>query len=70
MKTYSYSYSFPNCITRCRIRSIIALCRCLPFQLPLQLVENLDGVVYCTLGHVSCLNQYMCKRGSFSLLVL
>ncbi|XP_016998945.2 sodium channel protein Nach [Drosophila takahashii] len=59
--TYTYAYSFPNCITRCRIRSIIALCRCLPFQLPLQLVDNLDGVVYCTLGHVSCLNQYMFK---------
>ncbi|KAH8288626.1 hypothetical protein KR054_006750 [Drosophila jambulina] len=61
MRTYTYTYSFPNCITRCRIRSIIALCRCLPFQMPLQLVENLDGVVYCTLGHVSCLNQYMFK---------
>ncbi|EDX14297.1 GD18259 [Drosophila simulans] len=61
MKTYSYSYTFPNCISRCRIRSIIALCRCLPFQMPLQLVENLDGVVFCTLGHVSCLNQYMFK---------
>ncbi|KAH8383589.1 hypothetical protein KR009_009458 [Drosophila setifemur] len=56
-----YSYSFPNCITRCRIRSIIALCRCLPFQMPLQLVENLDGVVYCTLGHLSCINQYLFK---------
>ncbi|XP_043652138.1 pickpocket protein 19 [Drosophila teissieri] len=61
MKTYSYSYTFPNCITRCRIRSIMALCRCIPFQLPLQLVENLDGVVFCTLGHVACLNQYMFK---------
>ncbi|KAH8278519.1 hypothetical protein KR018_004355 [Drosophila ironensis] len=56
-----YLYTFPNCITRCRIRSIVALCRCLPFQMPLQLVENLDGVVYCTLGHLSCINQYLFK---------
>ncbi|XP_044574246.1 sodium channel protein Nach [Drosophila ananassae] len=56
-----YVYTFPNCITRCRIRSIIALCRCLPFQFPLQLVENLDGVVYCTLSHLPCINQYMFK---------
>ncbi|XP_016960071.1 sodium channel protein Nach [Drosophila biarmipes] len=61
VKSVTYAYSFPNCITRCRIRSVIALCRCLPFQMPLQLVENLDGVVFCTLGHVSCLNQYMFK---------
>ncbi|XP_017141318.1 sodium channel protein Nach [Drosophila miranda] len=55
------TYTFPNCVTRCRIRSIIALCRCLPFQMPLELVENLDGVVYCTLGHVPCINQYLFK---------
>ncbi|XP_016932138.4 sodium channel protein Nach [Drosophila suzukii] len=61
IRTVTYAYSFPNCITRCRIRSVIALCRCLPFQMPLQLVENLDGVVYCTLGHVSCLKQYQFK---------
>ncbi|KAH8406642.1 hypothetical protein KR222_001547 [Zaprionus bogoriensis] len=55
------TYTFPNCITRCRIRSIIALCSCLPFQLPLELVENLEGVVYCTLAHATCLRQYSCE---------
>ncbi|EDV91046.1 sodium channel protein Nach [Drosophila grimshawi] len=54
-------YSFPNCITRCRIRSIIALCNCLPFQLPLDLVESLEGVVYCTLIHATCIAQYAFK---------
>ncbi|KAH8381332.1 hypothetical protein KR093_002819 [Drosophila rubida] len=56
-----YVYTFPNCITRCRIRSIIALCNCLPFQMPLELVDSLEGVVYCTLHHVSCLSQYQFK---------
>jgi len=58
MNTYSLSYTFPNCITRCRIRSIIALCRCLPFQMPLQLVENLEhigginrGIVFSIVNH-------------------
>ncbi|BFF93018.1 sodium channel protein Nach [Drosophila madeirensis] len=55
------TYSFPNCVTRCKIRSVIALCRCLPFQMPLELVENLDGVVFCTLRHVPCINQYQFK---------
>ncbi|KAH8311971.1 hypothetical protein KR044_008825 [Drosophila immigrans] len=56
-----YVYTFPNCITRCRIRSIIALCNCLPFQQPIELVDNLEGVVFCTLNHVSCLSQYQFK---------
>ncbi|XP_030238173.1 uncharacterized protein LOC108649160 [Drosophila navojoa] len=54
-------YTFPNCITRCRIRSIIALCKCLPFQMPLELVESFDGLVYCTLAHVACLSNYQFK---------
>ncbi|EDW16499.2 sodium channel protein Nach [Drosophila mojavensis] len=61
MPTIGSIYTFPNCITRCRIRSIIALCKCLPFQMPLELVENLDGVVYCTLAHVACLSNYQFK---------
>ncbi|XP_062126004.1 sodium channel protein Nach [Drosophila sulfurigaster albostrigata] len=56
-----YVYTFPNCITRCRIRSIIALCNCLPFQLPLELVDSLEGLVFCTLTHISCLSQYQFK---------
>ncbi|ALC47831.1 CG31105 [Drosophila busckii] len=55
------AYSFPNCITRCRIRSVIALCNCLPFQYPMELVESFDGVVFCTTSHVSCLRQYQFK---------
>ncbi|XP_030370388.1 uncharacterized protein LOC115621009 [Scaptodrosophila lebanonensis] len=54
-------YTFPNCITRCRIRSMVALCRCLPFYMPWRLVENQDGVVYCTLNHIPCLRQYNFK---------
>ncbi|XP_030573973.1 sodium channel protein Nach [Drosophila novamexicana] len=61
MRMKNSVYTFPNCITRCRISSIIALCNCLPFQLPLDLVENLEGVVYCTLSHVTCLGQYQFK---------
>ncbi|KAL7729761.1 hypothetical protein ACLKA6_014627 [Drosophila palustris] len=56
-----YVYTFPNCITRCRVQSIIALCNCLPFQMPLELVETLEGVVYCTLTHITCLSQYQFK---------
>ncbi|XP_037943863.1 sodium channel protein Nach-like [Teleopsis dalmanni] len=55
------AYSFANCISRCRINSIIALCRCLPFYMPLDLVDRIDGVVYCNLIHVSCLRRYNFK---------
>ncbi|KAL9894906.1 pickpocket 24 [Glossina fuscipes fuscipes] len=60
-----HSYSFANCITRCRIRSIKALCNCVPFYTPLEYFGNKDGVVYCTLKHVACMDRYNCMYNNF-----
>uniref|UniRef100_A0A1A9UF04 Sodium channel protein Nach n=1 Tax=Glossina austeni TaxID=7395 RepID=A0A1A9UF04_GLOAU len=38
-----HSYSFANCITKCRIQSIKALCNCVPFYTPLEYLGNKDG---------------------------
>uniref|UniRef100_A0A1B0G526 Sodium channel protein Nach n=1 Tax=Glossina morsitans morsitans TaxID=37546 RepID=A0A1B0G526_GLOMM len=56
-----HSYSFANCITKCRIQSIKALCNCVPFYTPLEYLGNKDGVVYCTLKHVACMDRYNFK---------
>ncbi|XP_037943866.1 sodium channel protein Nach-like [Teleopsis dalmanni] len=55
-----YPYSFVNCVTRYRIRSIMALCGCLPFFMPLELVGVTfrDGMMYCNLQHITCLLRY------------
>ncbi|TMW52457.1 hypothetical protein DOY81_002472, partial [Sarcophaga bullata] len=51
------TYTFSNCLTRCRIRSIAALCRCVPFYMPVEFMDK-AGVPYCTLHHVACMNRY------------
>nr|XP_014090434.2 sodium channel protein Nach-like [Bactrocera oleae] len=56
-----WNYSFSNCITRCRIRSMVALCRCIPFYMDTRLLPDTDGVIYCTLQHVPCLLSYNFK---------
>ncbi|KAM7359471.1 sodium channel protein Nach-like [Cochliomyia hominivorax] len=45
-------YTLSNCITRCRIRSIAALCNCVPFYMPVQYMGKL-GKPYCGLHHVA-----------------
>ncbi|XP_058984612.1 sodium channel protein Nach isoform X2 [Musca domestica] len=54
-------YSMSNCITRCRARSVMALCNCIPFYTPLSLVDESDGVPFCTLGNIECMQQYKFK---------
>ncbi|XP_017463839.1 PREDICTED: pickpocket protein 11-like, partial [Rhagoletis zephyria] len=52
------NYSFSNCITSCRTFNTMALCGCVPFYVEADLWPQSDGVIYCTLQHVSCLLSY------------
>ncbi|XP_073817261.1 pickpocket 22 [Musca autumnalis] len=54
-------YSMQNCITRCRVRSIIALCNCIPFYTPLTFADESNAIPFCTLGNIECLQQYKFK---------
>lgn len=52
-------YSFSECLLKCKVRSIAALCKCVPFQFPMNFgTENAGSVVKCTLQHITCLNRY------------
>lgn len=53
-------YTRSDCILNCRIRSVKALCDCVPFQLPSMTVKS-DPPKVCTLQHVPCLNKYRSK---------
>ncbi|XP_017479720.1 PREDICTED: LOW QUALITY PROTEIN: sodium channel protein Nach-like, partial [Rhagoletis zephyria] len=55
------NYSFSNCITSCRTFNTMALCGCVPFYVEADLWPQSDGVIYCTLQHVSCLLSYKFK---------
>ena len=62
---YGGQYSYSDCLVKCRIRSIIALCRCLPFYLPVSFPDgNIAVTDKCTLQHVPCLNRYTSKQFS------
>lgn len=57
-------YSMSQCLLKCKIRSIVALCRCIPFQYPSFSSENTtEKVQKCSLSNIECLNRY---RGEFN----
>jgi hypothetical protein len=60
------NYTLVDCLLKCRIRSIGALCSCIPFQLPTNFVGvNSDDI--CTLQHIPCLNKYRSEYTYWSL---
>lgn len=59
---YHGRYTYTECLIKCKIRSIIDLCSCIPFFMPinhLDLVTN--TTMRCTLQHIPCLNKYRVK---------
>lgn len=54
---YGGKYTRSECIVNCRIRSVRALCDCVPFYLPPPNIHT-DPPTICTLQHVPCLNKY------------
>ncbi|XP_054729193.1 sodium channel protein Nach-like [Anastrepha obliqua] len=61
INTGHFHYSLANCITRCRMLSMLALCRCIPFYMPLELVSDVSDLVVCTIYHAHCLLSYRFK---------
>ncbi|CAD7090362.1 unnamed protein product [Hermetia illucens] len=58
---YGSRYSLTNCISYCRIRSIVRLCGCIPFYMPRSDIDEDSTIAYCNLRHVSCLNTFNIK---------
>lgn len=56
-------YKRSTCILKCRIRSLIALCGCIPFYyyLSAYFPDNVDDPAVCTLQNVACLQKYKIK---------
>lgn len=61
---YGGRYKRSDCVVNCRIASIVALCGCQIYYLPISnvlLPQNRPGgksVPTCTLEHLACLNRY------------
>ncbi|CAD6993458.1 unnamed protein product, partial [Ceratitis capitata] len=58
---FGKQYSANNCITRCRMHSMLVLCNCLLFMYPEELLTVGTDYVYCTLRHKACLERYYFK---------
>lgn len=57
-------YSLSQCLLKCKIRSIIALCKCIPFQFPSHFATEsaTEHIQTCTLNNIECLNRYRGER--------
>lgn len=60
---YGGDYTRSSCILNCRIRSVVALCGCVPFYLYVNtyLPNNMEMPPVCTLQNVGCLAKYKIK---------
>lgn len=63
---YHGEYSYTDCLLKCRIRSISALCKCIPYFMPTNFPDILaEKLEECNLLNLACLEKYKTKWFSF-----
>ncbi|XP_055678211.1 sodium channel protein Nach-like [Lutzomyia longipalpis] len=61
-KEYNRFYSYSDCLVKCRIHSLAALCGCIPFYLPRNFQDPIMvSSPTCNLNHLQCLDRYRGK---------
>lgn len=58
---YENNYSFSQCLTKCKLESMEALCNCVPFYTPVNFIDRdewNETIVYCSLANIECLERY------------
>lgn len=59
---YKGNYSYSDCLLKCKLRSVLALCRCKPNNVPTDFADiKVDEIAFCSLVNVPCLNKYRIK---------
>lgn len=51
-------YNFVDCLVKCKLQRIVALCDCMPFFMPTNFPDQTGSRVKCTLGHNRCLARW------------
>lgn len=62
------SYSYADCILRCKIYNYLHLCDCIPYMLPINFPDfgdEIKNATRCNLSHLRCLERY---RSEFNCL--
>ncbi|XP_041764960.1 pickpocket protein 28-like [Anopheles merus] len=59
---YGANYGRSNCVAACRLRSVMALCECVPFYMPTAgATASSKSITTCNLQHIACLSKYKIK---------
>lgn len=60
---YGGEYNYADCMVKCKLKSVIALCKCKPFNLPNDFKDltNMNDFPYCSLAEIPCINKYRIK---------
>lgn len=62
LEEYNGNYVYGDCLVKCKLRSVVALCKCKPYNLPTNFPDiQSDELPYCSLGNIDCLNKYRIK---------
>ena len=62
LEEYNGNYVFGDCLVKCKLRSIVALCKCKPFNMPTNFHDMLvSDLPFCSLANIECLNKYRIK---------
>lgn len=58
---YAGHYSFSDCLLKCKLKTIITACDCMPFFLPTNFPDNTTAPIKCTIADNKCLHRWKCK---------
>lgn len=59
---YQGKYTYGDCLVKCKLKSVIALCKCKLYNLPSDFPDVAsEHLPYCSLANINCLNKYRVK---------
>jgi acid-sensing ion channel, other len=59
---YYGNYVYGDCLVKCKLKSVLALCKCKLYNLPTNFHDVMtDETPYCSLANIECLNKYRIK---------
>lgn len=66
IEEYQGNYVYGDCLVKCKLKSVIALCKCKLYNLPSDFADiDSSEMPICSLGHIQCLNKYRIKWQTF-----
>jgi amiloride-sensitive sodium channel len=65
MSEYGGNYVYGDCLTKCKLKSVIALCKCFPFNMPTNFPDIEQNLPFCSLSNVQCMNKYKVKWATY-----